>query len=176
VTLLDTHPRDAWLFGGAEWQGPEAERRNNLQSAFPGDRTAALPFGLVPFSIGEEMALILLLCGNEVEVGCCRRHDENRGGSMNESTTYSTKMLCFLAGGLAGASVALLLAPQSGKATREAMRQKARDTADSVRGLKDRAVRRGEEVRDETVRRVGAAASALAGNGAETEPDKAAAA
>jgi hypothetical protein len=30
---------------------------------------------------------------------------------MNESTTCSTQMLFFLAGGLAGASVALLLAP-----------------------------------------------------------------
>jgi hypothetical protein len=45
------------------------------------------------------------------------------------------------------------------------MRLKGTETADSARGLKDRAVRRGEEVRDETVRRVGAAASALAGNG-----------
>jgi len=93
---------------------------------------------------------------------------------MNDRTTYSTWMLCFLAGGLAGASVALLLAPQSGKATREAMRSKLRETADSARGLadsarglKDRVVRRGEEVRDEAARRVGAAASALAGNGTD---------
>ena len=85
---------------------------------------------------------------------------------MNDRTTYSTLMFCFLAGGLAGTSVALFLAPQSGKATREAMRSKLRETADSARGLKDRAVRRGEEVRDEAARRVGAAASALAGNGA----------
>ena len=84
---------------------------------------------------------------------------------MNDRTTYSTWMFCFLAGGLAGASVALLLAPQSGEATREAMQRKLRETADSARGLKDRAVRRGEEVRDEAARRVGAAASALAGNG-----------
>jgi len=59
----------------------------------------------------------------------------------------------FLAGGLAGASVALLLAPQSGKVTREAMRRKARETNDSARGLKDRVVLRGEELRDETARR-----------------------
>lgn len=83
---------------------------------------------------------------------------------MNDRTTYATWMLCFLAGGLAGASVALLLAPQSGKATREAMQGKLRETADSARGLKDRAVRRSEEVRDEAARRVGAAASALAGS------------
>ena len=37
----------------------------------------------------------------------------------------------------------------------------------SLRGLKDRVVLRGEELRDETARRVGAAASALAGNGAD---------
>lgn len=86
---------------------------------------------------------------------------------MNDRTTYSAWMFCFLAGGLAGASVALLLAPQSGKATREAMRRKLRETDDSARGLKDRLVRRGEEIRDEAARRVGAAASALAGNGAD---------
>jgi len=85
---------------------------------------------------------------------------------MTDRTTYFTWMSGFLAGGLAGASVALLLAPQSGKATREAMQLKLRETADSARGLRDRAVRQGEELRTEAVRRVGAAASALAGNGA----------
>ncbi len=89
---------------------------------------------------------------------------------MNDRTTYSTWMFCFLAGGLAGAGVALLLAPQSGKATRESMRRELRETADSARGLKNRVVRRGEEIRDEAVRRVGAAASALAGNGADGLP------
>jgi gas vesicle protein len=86
---------------------------------------------------------------------------------MNDRTAYSAWMLCFLAGGLAGASVGLLLAPQSGKVTREAMRSKLRETTDSARGLKDRVVRQGEQVRHEAARRVGAAASALAGNGAD---------
>jgi gas vesicle protein len=86
---------------------------------------------------------------------------------MNDRTTYSTWMFCFLAGGFAGASVALLLTPQSGKATRGAMQRKLRESADSTRGLKDRVVRRGEEIRDEAARRVGAAASALAGNRAD---------
>jgi len=85
---------------------------------------------------------------------------------MNDRATYSAWMLCFLAGGLAGASVALLLAPQSGRATREAMRSKLHETAVSARGLKDRVVHRGEEVRDEAARRVGAAAAALAVTGA----------
>ena len=83
---------------------------------------------------------------------------------MNDCT-YSTRMFCFLAGGLAGATAALLLAPQSGKATRESMRRTLRETADSARGLKDRVIRRGEEVREEAAHRVAAAASALAGNG-----------
>jgi gas vesicle protein len=86
---------------------------------------------------------------------------------MNDRTTYSTWMMCFLAGGLAGASAALLLAPQSGKASRDSMRRTLRDTAESARGLKDRMVRRAEDGRDEAGRRVGAAASALAGNGGE---------
>lgn len=86
---------------------------------------------------------------------------------MNDRTAYSTRMFCFLAGAFAGASVALLLAPQSGKATREAMRRKLRETEDSARGLKDRVVRRGEEVRDEAARRVGAATPAFAGSGAD---------
>ena len=86
---------------------------------------------------------------------------------MNDRTAYSAWMLCFLAGGLAGASAGLLLAPRSGKVTRAAMRSRLRETADSARGLKDRVVRQGAEVRDEAARRVGAAASALAGNGAD---------
>jgi gas vesicle protein len=87
---------------------------------------------------------------------------------MNERSTYSSLIFSFLAGGLAGASVALLLAPQSGKTTRESMRQRLRQNADSARGLKNRVVHKGEEIRDEAARRVGAAASALAGNGDET--------
>lgn len=83
---------------------------------------------------------------------------------MNDRTTYST-WFAFLAGGFAGAGIALLLAPQSGKATRETMRLKLRETDESARELKERVVRRGEEIRDEAARRVSAAASALAGNG-----------
>lgn len=86
---------------------------------------------------------------------------------MKQPTTCSTKTFCFLAGAFAGASLALLLAPQSGEATREAMRRKLHETEDSARGLKDRVVRRGEEVRGEAARRVGAAASALAGSRAD---------
>jgi gas vesicle protein len=86
---------------------------------------------------------------------------------MNGPTTYSTWMLCFLAGGFAGAAAGLLLAPQSGKTTRDSMRRKLREADDSARGLKERILRRGEGIRDEATRRVNAAASALAGNGAD---------
>jgi gas vesicle protein len=89
---------------------------------------------------------------------------------MNDRTAYSAWMFGFLAGGLAGASVALFLAPQSGKATRDAMRRKVREADDSARGLKDRVVRRGEELLDEAAHRVGTAASALAGNRADEAP------
>ena len=87
--------------------------------------------------------------------------------------------------GLAGATVALLLAPQSGKATRQLMGRRLNDTAasarelkgrmldklndaaDSARAMKDRAIRRGEDVRREATHRVEGAASALAGKGAQ---------
>lgn len=86
---------------------------------------------------------------------------------MNDRTMYSMWMVCFLAGGLVGASVALLTAPQSGHETRDAMRKRLRGTADSARGLKNRVIRRSEDIRDEAARRVGAAASALAGRGVD---------
>jgi gas vesicle protein len=98
---------------------------------------------------------------------------------MNDRTAdHSAWLFSFLAGGLTGASVALLLAPQSGKATRDAMQRKLRETTDSARDLKDRALRRGEEVRNEATRRigvvaheatrrVGAAAQALVDDGAD---------
>lgn len=84
---------------------------------------------------------------------------------MQDRNTLTALTLSFLAGGLAGAGAALLFAPQSGKVTRDAVRGKFLETTSSARDLKDRVVRRGEELRDEASRRVGAAASALTGNG-----------
>jgi len=95
--------------------------------------------------------------------------------------SYSALTFSFLAGGIAGATVALLLAPQSGKVTRQLMGSKLNDAADSARELKgrvgeklseaaesarelkDRAIRRGQAVREEATHRVEGAASALAG-------------
>ncbi len=74
-------------------------------------------------------------------------------------------LLYFLAGSVAGASVALLLAPQSGRVTRELMRRRMRDSANSTRELKHQLVDRGRRLRDEAKDRVDDAVSALAGNG-----------
>ena len=79
-------------------------------------------------------------------------------------------MLFFLAGGVTGASVALLLAPQSGRATREMTRRTLSDTADSARDFKDRLIRRGQKIRDRARSRVDDAVSALAGDGGVNPP------
>ena len=101
-------------------------------------------------------------------------------------TSYSGLALTFVAGGVAGAVAALLLAPRSGQATREMMGRALNDTADSAlamkgrvvnklnhaadsaRELKDRAFRKGKDIREGVAHRVEEAASALAGNGAQT--------
>ena len=74
-------------------------------------------------------------------------------------------LLYFVAGSVAGASVALLMAPQSGRATREMMRRRVRDAAGSTRALKDQVIERGRRMRDDATQRVDDAVSALAGNG-----------
>jgi gas vesicle protein len=107
--------------------------------------------------------------------------DDHTPDCASHSASYPALTFSFLAGGIAGATVALLLAPQSGKATRQIVRRKLDDTADSARDLKgrmvdklsaaadsardlkDRAVRRGQEVREEATYRMEGAASALAG-------------
>jgi gas vesicle protein len=59
---------------------------------------------------------------------------------MNERTEYMTWLCCFLAGGIAGASAALMLAPQSGRDTRGRMGRRLRRAARSARALRDRVV------------------------------------
>ena len=74
-------------------------------------------------------------------------------------------LLCFVAGSVAGASAALLLAPQSGRATRQMVRRKVRDTAGSTRWLKDQVIERDRQIKDEASQRVEDAVSALADSG-----------
>ena len=93
---------------------------------------------------------------------------------MNDRTPGCTSpfnwMFYFLAGGVAGASVALLLAPQSGTATRQMMRRRLSDNAGSAHDLKDQLIRRGQKVRDEARHRVDDAVSALTGDGGAKLP------
>jgi gas vesicle protein len=99
---------------------------------------------------------------------------------MNEQSPspspYLSSIVAFLAGGIAGAGVSLLLAPQSGKATRQSMASRLKGSTDSVRQLRDRVVTRGGEAWDEAALRVRDAASALSGterkegNGTDTPP------
>jgi gas vesicle protein len=97
-----------------------------------------------------------------------------KGDSMNDRTPVGTSplslMFSFLAGVMGGATVALLLAPQSGRATRQMMRRNVTDAAGSARDLKDQAIRRGLSFRDEARHRVEDAVSALSGDGGAKLP------
>jgi gas vesicle protein len=90
---------------------------------------------------------------------------------MNDRSPYVSSMFVFLVGAAAGAGLGLLLAPRSGRATRQMMASRLGESADSVRALRDRAVTRGGEAWDEAAHRVGEAASALSG-GAERQSGK----
>lgn len=56
-----------------------------------------------------------------------------------EGVSAATVVLAFLGGAAVGAIAALLLAPQSGRESRDRLRMYARQTGDSVRGLADKA-------------------------------------
>ena len=94
--------------------------------------------------------------------------DDHTPDSASHGAPYSALTLSFLAGGITGATVALLLAPQSGKVTRDILGRKLNETADSARELRGRAIRRGHELREEATHRVEGAASALAGKPGQT--------
>jgi gas vesicle protein len=70
--------------------------------------------------------------------------------------------LLFLAGGIAGASAALLLAPQSGRATRGRMRQKLQEGGEYARRLRDRTWHQGDGLRERAAKRLKKAAEAIA--------------
>jgi gas vesicle protein len=82
---------------------------------------------------------------------------------MTDNTSYPAPPLYFLAGAVAGAGVALLLAPQAGRLTRRMINRRLRDAATSARDLKDDVVRQCQELRDEGALRFTEAASALTG-------------
>lgn len=65
------------------------------------------------------------------------------------SGSRSVGSLSFIVGGVIGAGVALLYAPQSGPATRALLRRKTRESAEALADLKQRAVRTGAQLKTE---------------------------
>ncbi|MGE0454705.1 MAG: YtxH domain-containing protein [Vicinamibacteria bacterium] len=58
-------------------------------------------------------------------------------------------ILSFLLGGLAGAALAILFAPRSGKETRDMLGEKVREGAERGREFREKAVSRGREMLDD---------------------------
>jgi gas vesicle protein len=81
---------------------------------------------------------------------------------MNERSASLTSAFCFLLGAVTGAGAALLLAPRSGGEIRDRMGHKLRMSAGSVRALKDRVARRGQEIRAEATRQEAARGNEVA--------------
>ncbi len=71
---------------------------------------------------------------------------------MADRSTYSSTLLSFLLGSLAGAGLALLFAPRSGRDTRQAVGRRVRDGVDAALELKDRVVSRGRDLKEEADR------------------------
>ncbi len=85
---------------------------------------------------------------------------------LNGSHRWTSMLYLFLAGGVAGVSAGLLLAPQSGKATRDTMRRKLHETGDYARGLKDRVARQTDGIRERAARGLTTVAGKISrGNG-----------
>lgn len=76
----------------------------------------------------------------------------------NGTRHWSSLAYLFLAGSVAGVSAGLLLAPQSGKATREAMRRKLQETGTYARSLKDRVTHKSAGLRERAARGLSTAA------------------
>ena len=69
-------------------------------------------------------------------------HDDGGSGP-------SGVILSFLVGALTGAAVAVLLAPRSGRETREILGERWRDAADRSRNLSEQAVQKGRDALDD---------------------------
>jgi gas vesicle protein len=68
---------------------------------------------------------------------------------MSDNDSGSGVVLSFLLGGLAGAALALLYAPRSGRETRDQLAERFQDGASRGRELKERAISRGRQAVDD---------------------------
>ena len=66
----------------------------------------------------------------------------------DDDSSPSAAIVAFLFGALTGAGIALLLAPRSGRETREALGEKLKDTAERGRALGERVAEKGREAAD----------------------------
>jgi gas vesicle protein len=62
-----------------------------------------------------------------------------------DRSSYPPNLLTFLLGGLAGASLALLFAPQSGRATRLSVKRRMQDGVEAARDFGQRVTRRSRQ-------------------------------
>jgi gas vesicle protein len=88
---------------------------------------------------------------------------------MSNRDSASDVLVAFLIGGVTGAALALLFAPQSGEETRELISEtaregarRARDMADRGREIGERAAERGRQMVDEAARTVSGQAERVA--------------
>jgi gas vesicle protein len=65
--------------------------------------------------------------------------------AMDDRAFYAATCLSFVAGAMAGAAVACLLAPASGRETRDRMSRRFNETADAARGARNNLLRKGAE-------------------------------
>ncbi|MEO8358712.1 MAG: YtxH domain-containing protein [Vicinamibacteria bacterium] len=68
-----------------------------------------------------------------------------------ENSSTSGVLLSFIVGGIAGAALAVLFAPRSGRETREMIADQVKDGVAKGRDLKNDVVSRGERLRDDAV-------------------------
>lgn len=85
---------------------------------------------------------------------------------MTDGTAYSAAVISFVAGGIAGAGVALLLAPHAGRQTRDEARRRLHDADHARLALRERVVERCEEMRAEATRHLEEADALLTGSAA----------